>query len=389
MSEIKENLYEIVRKMQGPKHPFYNYDELEKCADDIADRLKKMGLKVKEQVFHVKGDERSYRNIIGYWDEIKPDCFLIGSHYDTVPFSPGANDNLSAVAISLELARLFSLEHTKPNICFAFFTLEEGHPGYFAYLQNKLIENRMVDENGNFTSLKLLELANSLQKFIRSDRQGKNIIALVEEFIKQGAFSDREALYLRIRKDSYEAFDKDSPAGKGFWLWGSRHFVEEMHELIGKAIVMDCMGWVEEAQKAHSIIPLNGLENYITTYQADPYETNANYILMLADCYSHDLLDDFHKHCSTPGSDFPNVSGKLPFPVEVIEKVSPDTLRSDHAPFWEKKIPALFVTDSANFRSLRYHTPADTCDAINYDFLARFVESLFELIIKNNNIKIL
>lgn len=381
MNEISENLYDIIRKMQGPKHPYYNYDELDKCADEIVDRLKAMGLAVKEQIFHVKGDERAYRNIIGYWDEIKPDCFLIGSHYDTVPFSPGANDNLSAVAISLELARLFSLEHSKPNICFAFFTLEEGHPGYFAYLQNKLIENGMIDENGNFTSLKLLRLANSLQKFIRENHQEKKNIDLVEEFIKQGEFSDREALYLSIRRDGFEAFAKDSPTGKGYWLCGSRHFVDEMHELIGKAIIMDCMGWVEEEQKAHSIIPLKGLENYVTTYQANPYETKGNYILMLGDIYSQDLLDDFHKHCSTAGSDFPNVSGKLPFPVEVIEKVSPDTLRSDHAPFWEKKIPAIFVNDTANFRNLRYHTPADTCDAINYDFLARFVESLFRFII--------
>ena len=123
MVEIKENLYEIIWKMQGPKHPFYNYDALESCADEIVDRLLKMGLKVKEQVFHVKGDERPYRNIVGYWDEIRPNCTLIGSHYDTVPFSPGANDNLSAVAISLELARLLSQENSKPNICFAFFTL--------------------------------------------------------------------------------------------------------------------------------------------------------------------------------------------------------------------------------------------------------------------------
>jgi len=209
---------------------------------------------------------------------------------------------------------------------------------------------------------------------------------LLEDFIEQGEYSDREALYLNIRKDGMKTFAGDLLVGQGGGLCGSHHFVEEMHGLVGKAIIMDCMGWVEEEKKAHATIPMKGLEDYISTYQANPNETKANYLLMIGDYYSQELLDDFHRHCSTLGSDFPNVSVKLPFPVDVIQKVSPDTLRSDHAPFWKKKIPALFLSDTANFRNLRYHTPADTCEALNYDFLAGFVESLFQFVMKDSEL---
>ncbi|MBI5914051.1 MAG: M28 family peptidase, partial [Bacteroidetes bacterium] len=39
--------------------------------------------------------------------------------------------------------------------------------------------------------------------------------------------------------------------------------------------------------------------------------------------------------------------------------LTPDLGRSDHAPFWVADIPAIMLTDGANFRNLNYHTPND------------------------------
>lgn len=45
-------------------------------------------------------------------------------------------------------------------------------------------------------------------------------------------------------------------------------------------------------------------------------------------------------------------------------------LRGDHAPFWEKGIPAILVTDTAFFRDGHpYHTEEDTIDNIDFTFL--------------------
>lgn len=48
----------------------------------------------------------------------------------------------------------------------------------------------------------------------------------------------------------------------------------------------------------------------------------------------------------------------LPWPV-------PDFLRSDHAPFLQMGIPAVLVSDTANFRSPHYHRPSDAIGTID------------------------
>ncbi len=51
-----------------------------------------------------------------------------------------------------------------------------------------------------------------------------------------------------------------------------------------------------------------------------------------------------------------------------------DTLRSDHAPFWRENIPALMITDTANFRYPYYHTKADTIDKLDFDFIKKITQ---------------
>ena len=55
----------------------------------------------------------------------KPDeIILIGAHYDTVPGSPGANDNASGVAALLELSRGFALRTPGRSVRFVGFVEE-------------------------------------------------------------------------------------------------------------------------------------------------------------------------------------------------------------------------------------------------------------------------
>ncbi len=63
--------------------------------------------------------------------------------------------------------------------------------------------------------------------------------------------------------------------------------------------------------------------------------------------------------------------------------VAPDLRRSDHAMFWDKGIPALMITDGANFRNKNYHTPRDSAHLLNFKFMSQVVQtsiaSLIEL----------
>jgi hypothetical protein len=51
--------------------------------------------------------------------------------------------------------------------------------------------------------------------------------------------------------------------------------------------------------------------------------------------------------------------------------------RSDHAPFWRRDVPAMMLTDTANFRNPRYHCAegADSVDSIDPAFVAKVVET--------------
>jgi hypothetical protein len=55
---------------------------------------------------------------------------------------------------------------------------------------------------------------------------------------------------------------------------------------------------------------------------------------------------------------------------------TPDLLRSDHAPFWTAGIPALMLTDGADYRNPHYHTPGDTLGTLTPQFLYRNVKAV-------------
>jgi Zn-dependent M28 family amino/carboxypeptidase len=75
--------------------------------------------------FQFRGAE--YHNVVGTLTGAAPDRprLLVGAHYDTVPNTPGADDNASGVAALLEVARVLAPERLGPTIEFVGFNLEE------------------------------------------------------------------------------------------------------------------------------------------------------------------------------------------------------------------------------------------------------------------------
>ena len=56
----------------------------------------------------------------------KEEIVILGAHYDTVPTTPGADDNASAVAVLLEVARLLRQRPTQRTVRFVAFPCEEA-----------------------------------------------------------------------------------------------------------------------------------------------------------------------------------------------------------------------------------------------------------------------
>jgi hypothetical protein len=59
-----------------------------------------------------------------------------------------------------------------------------------------------------------------------------------------------------------------------------------------------------------------------------------------------------------------------------LEKRLPHLRRSDHAPFWQRRIPALMWTDTSEFRNPHYHQPTDTPETLDYEFLRQVTQLL-------------
>ncbi len=98
---------------------------LDLTIDFVSSMLRESGFAVSYQTYRFQG--RVYRNIITEKRGLRhPDNILIvGAHYDTVSYSPGADDNASGVAALLEIARLLKDTPLSKTVRFVAFTLEE------------------------------------------------------------------------------------------------------------------------------------------------------------------------------------------------------------------------------------------------------------------------
>ena len=114
-------------------------DALEQAACYIEDRFAAYGYKFVRQNFML--GTHALRNIEVVLPGTKrPDeIIVIGAHYDTVPGTPGADDNASAVAALLALAQSFAGKPQERTIRFVAFTNEETYDhermGSYVYAQ--------------------------------------------------------------------------------------------------------------------------------------------------------------------------------------------------------------------------------------------------------------
>jgi len=99
--------------------------QLEQAAAYVEAELAAMGYAVQREAFAV-GEQRAC-NLVAERPGNDPQAgiVIVGAHYDTVAHSPGANDNASAVASLLELARAFRRHQPRRSLRLVFFTNEE------------------------------------------------------------------------------------------------------------------------------------------------------------------------------------------------------------------------------------------------------------------------
>jgi hypothetical protein len=161
-------------------------------------------------------------------------------------------------------------------------------------------------------------------------------------------------------------------------FWGSRQLVSELlaeRPVIG-ALVYEMLAYVSRAPGSQLIPPGIGAVYSQQVSKLRARDLRGDFLALLyqqraralaacfAECLEHLAGRDASVLLRAP-TDLPGLGPALralPF--------AQDFLRSDHVPFWDAGLPAVQITDTANFRNPHYHRPSDTPDTLDYDFLA-------------------
>ena len=260
VNTLKVSRQKLLAHIRALNYRRYTEAERVRTRSYVTKSLKQLGWKPELQTF--EGGVNIFAQRQG--TDAKAGSILVGAHYDTVPTSPGADDNATGVAVVLEIARLLGSRPTPRTLQLALF--------------------------------------------------------------------DREEL----------------------GLLGSRAFVADKKHLenLQGAIVMDMVGFA-----CHQV----GCQKYPQGLPVVPPSDRGDFLAVVGDMEHATLLDAFQ----SSGQEIPPV---LTLPVPLKGMLMPDTLRSDHAPFWYRGVGAVLLTDTANLRTPHYHQPSDTPATLDKSF---------------------
>ncbi len=143
-------------------------------------------------------------------------------------------------------------------------------------------------------------------------------------------------------------------------LAGSREFVKEMAgdlKLLEQVHVLEMVGYRDRRP---------GSQRNPLPLVAAP--TTGDFLGVVAN--TDTLVDRIVERAASVAVPVVGLTVPPELPAGAVRQLSPHLLRSDHAPFWERGVPAAMWTDTAEFRNPHYHRSTDTPDTLDYEFMA-------------------
>ncbi|MBW2276013.1 MAG: M28 family peptidase [Deltaproteobacteria bacterium] len=115
----------VIGEEIGERHLLGRKDQLDRTADYIEAELRKADYDVESHWYEVSGDRVRNLDVLLRGRSRPEQYVVVGAHYDSAEDSPGANDNGSAVAAVLELARIMRNDEPARSVRFVAFVNEE------------------------------------------------------------------------------------------------------------------------------------------------------------------------------------------------------------------------------------------------------------------------
>ena len=388
-----QRLYEHVKSTQGVKHYYAHPQNLDACAKYIENKLQSYGLNTHRHEFSCEGFKGTFANIEAYSGDATKDArpeILITSHYDTVEKAPGANDNGSAIAGMLECAEVLRNADLKNiHVRFVSFTLEELHPVFDAAIREKAFELDIFDEKGEYREYRMKKKVNEFHlEFQENLAQGMSKNEAFEEAFGEvkDALHEHEAEYIQFLADLKPEMEEEADWVGTTATVGSGRWVEDRLDVLqaaGRTILgvynLETIGYRVEAKNTQTLPSF--LFRLLPRYKTKMRQKRGDFIAIVGDKNGRTIAKHFSSNCRAREVQLPYVNATLPLSFSTIAEHAEDLLRSDHAPFMRRGIPALMITDTANFRYPFYHTEADTVDKLDFDFMKQVVQATIGAVI--------
>ena len=278
MSAHADRFIPHLERLIRERHPDSSPVALRDTATYLRQQFSNLGLTTALHEFSSWGG--TYENVLAttpYDTESSAAPLILAAHYDTVIGSPGADDNASALAVLLDVARRVAMTRLHRPVRFVAFCLEE--------------------EN----------------------------------------------------------------------LLGSRAYVAQLtttQQPILGAIILECVGYACDEEGSQKIPP--GVSVAVPTV--------GNFLAVIGNQGSQALTMAVEQAMK------PHLP-VVPLVVPGNGELLPDTRRSDHTSFWEQGLPAVMLTDTANFRNPHYHQPTDRLETLNLDFMASVADGVMAVVV--------
>ncbi|MCX7771205.1 MAG: M28 family peptidase [Proteobacteria bacterium] len=151
LSKIKKELESDVYYMSveiGPRNIF-SYERLQKCAEWIKKKWESQRYTVKSHKFSIQGKEFENLEIEIKGQKSPSEIVIISAQYDTLPDSPGANNNAAGVAVLLQLSKLLKNHTPDRTIRLVNFVNEEDSFFGTEWMGSFLYAKRAYQNNEN------------------------------------------------------------------------------------------------------------------------------------------------------------------------------------------------------------------------------------------------
>lgn len=157
LADRLEGHVDVLAELIGPRH-IGKPTSMAAAATYVEREFTALGDEVERQTYDAGGLEVANLIVERRGNHRPEEVIVIGAHYDTVPTTPGADDNASAVAVLIEVARRLCSSPGRRTVRFVAFACEESPHGFTQTMGSRVYARRCASAGERVVAMLCLEM---------------------------------------------------------------------------------------------------------------------------------------------------------------------------------------------------------------------------------------